>query len=157
MFDPQVLAELEARFDRTAVQTAKAQKYLFKLVNRHGLDEGDLRYWRKPADAAMVEYELTDQEADALESMSHDERNAFDKAKIAGVEARRKEWQSSLPMEVRTALVRLNELRGAEYEAACQLANGMYQRGLIGLIADRLMLQEDSDVDLYSDRSGETQ
>jgi hypothetical protein len=37
----------------------------------------------------------------------------------------------------------------AEIDAACKLAGAMYRRGLIGLIADKLRLEDDGEVEEY--------
>jgi hypothetical protein len=152
MVGSQEIEILESRYESVFSQTLSAQKYLLEMVAKYGLDGTDVLWFQKPSDSAGTQqFPLTHDEALAIEAMSTTEKIAWFERRLGQHEAKRKEKQELLPSEVRAALVRLNELGDMQCQIATDLATKMYQRGLIGLIADRLKLQEDSEVEEYLD------
>jgi hypothetical protein len=151
--DSQKLEKLDSRFDSACDAAAKAGQYLIELAKQHGLDVNDSIFYEQPSDSpgSYQDVSVSREEAEAFEKMSDAEKTAWYEKRVAANEAERQTKQASLPADVRAALVRFNELRAAEHQAAKALAEAMYKRGIIGVIADRLGLQEDSEIELYLD------
>jgi hypothetical protein len=154
MVDSQQIDIAEHKLDSVRTQTAKLQNRLLKLVKGHGMSENDTFWWQAPADSggAWTNISLSREESKVFEAMSDAEKTAWCERRTSVKEYRHRRKQGALPVAVRTALVQLNELRDMDFQLASELANKMFKRGLIGLIADKLLLQDDSAVELYLDR-----
>ena len=143
----------EHKLDSVRTQIAKLQNRLLKLVKDRGMNENDTFWWQAPTDSggAWTNISLSREESKVFEAISDAEKTAWYERRSSEKENRRRRKPGALPVEVRTALEQLSELRAMEFQLASELANKMFKRGLIGLIADKLLLQEDSAVELYLD------
>jgi hypothetical protein len=152
MVNKQQIETLESRLESVMYQVGRARKYLFGLVEKHGLDSNSLLWFQQPYDSEGTKFfNVTPQEADTFDAMSENERTAWFELQLGKLDAERKQKLAELPNDVRAALIRLKELEGLDYSITRKLANKLYQRGIIGLIADRLGFQEDSELEEYLD------
>lgn len=152
MANKQQIEILESRLESAMYQIGRARKYLFGLVEKHGLDSNSMLWIQQPYDTEGTKFfDVTPLEADAFDAMSENERTAWFEQQLGKLDAERQQQLAKLPNDVRAALIRLKELEGLDYSITRKLANKLYQRGLIGLIADRLGFQEDSEVEEYLD------
>jgi hypothetical protein len=152
MVSRQQIETLESRLESAMYQIGRARKYLFELVDKHNLDRDNPLWTQQPYDSEGTKFfDVTPQEADAFDAMSEIDRTAWFELQLGKLDVERQQQLTELPNDVRAALIHLKELEGLDYSITRKLANKLYQRGLIGLIADRLGFQEDSDVEEYLD------
>lgn len=153
MADSQQLQHLGSRWESARDSAASATNHLMEVVRQHGLNEHDPLWVEAPGDSerrsAHTEFEVSPDESESFHAMNDTERQEWFQQRQDEAEAKRKRKQESLPGDVRAALVRKTELDDLEFQAAKKLAEGMYERGLIGLIADQLLLQDDSEIEQY--------
>jgi hypothetical protein len=152
MASRQQIETLESRLESAMYQIGRARKYLYELVEKHSLDRDNPLWIQQPYDSEGTKFfDVTPQEADAFDAMSEIDRTAWFELQLSKLDVERQQQLAELPNDVRAALIHLKELEGLDYSITRKLANKLYQRGLIGLIADRLGFQEDSDVEEYLD------
>jgi len=144
---------LKSEFWASLTRVGVAQKKLLELVRQHpDLEINDPLWFRSPADnAGPKEVQLSREDAEAFSRMSEAEKLAWFDKRLAEVDEARKRRAAELPGEIRAHLARVNELRDLHETLARKLATRMYNRGLVGLIADTLLLQYDEEVHEYLD------
>jgi hypothetical protein len=151
MVDGQQIDLATSRWESACNQAAAAKSTLFELLEQYpSVDLTDPIWHSRPQSGECYQsVGMEPAQAAEFEAMNDAERVAWFEKRVARLDAERQQTLAGMPLELRTAVVRCAELSELEYRRARALAKKMYQRGLLGIIADKLRLQEVTELEQY--------